>query len=162
MAVDSLITLPHTVYGAGWLNQQEIVYSKRVGNRWQLVRYNVHTGISNEFDKKWAFALASSQQQVFVDQTMTVFQGGSAELTMLECKFPLHRQGLTMRLDGSDFYCLSRDNSSELLRLVEMTTLQRQAHKMRSMGYFDYAVSGDLQALSKTKYAASDIFRTNF
>ncbi|AOW77118.1 hypothetical protein A3Q34_09770 [Colwellia sp. PAMC 20917] len=62
---------------------------------------------------------------------------------------PRYRQNLTMRLDGSDFYCLFRDNASELLRFENMTLKHRQAHKMRSMGYYDYVVSGDMQALSK-------------
>jgi len=43
-----------------------------------------------------------------------------------------------------------------------MKTITRQAHSMRSMGYYDYAVVGKRQALSTTKSANSDIMRTNF
>jgi hypothetical protein len=93
---------------------------------------------------------------------MKVYINGIAAPVELTCRNPIYRQSSTFRVDGDDFYCLSSENSSDLLRLSSMTTVHKQAHKMKSMGYYDYAVSGSLQALSKTKSASSDIIRTNF
>jgi len=149
-------------YGASWFDTNELVYSQYIDNRWQLYRYNLTTNATTALHEKWAFALGNFKQKVFINQNFNVFLNGETELQFLSCQNPIFRHGLTMRLDDEDFYCISADNSSELLRLASMSTLHRQAHKMRSMGYYDYAVSGDQQALSKTKSASSDIMRTNF
>ncbi|NQZ82993.1 MAG: winged helix-turn-helix domain-containing protein [Colwellia sp.] len=160
--VDKTIELPLPAYSVSWITVQELVYSQYQDNHWQLFKYNVATSITTPFAQQWAFSLGNDKQQVLINQEMKIFINDSPALQSLTCKNPIFRQSSTMRLDGDNFYCLSEHNSSELLRLESMTTVHRQAHKMKSMGYYDYAVSGNLQALSKTRNASSDIMRTNF
>jgi hypothetical protein len=160
--VTKAIELSLPAYSVSWITDQELVYSQYQDNHWRLFKYNVATSVTTPFSQQWAFALGNNKQQVLINQEMELFINGTPAPASLTCKNPIFRQSLTIRIDGNDFYCLSQSNSSELLRLESMKTLQRQAHKMRSMGYYDYAVSGNLQALSKTRSASSDIMRTNF
>ncbi|MFT5759942.1 MAG: hypothetical protein ACI9LM_004726 [Alteromonadaceae bacterium] len=160
--VNKIIKLPLPAYAVSWINQHELVYSLYLEGHWQLFKYNVTTSTTTPFDQQWAFSLGNNKQQVLINQEMELYINGSSTPAELTCRNPIYRQSSTFRLDGNDFYCLSSKNSSELLRLASMTTVYKQAHKMKSMGYYDYAVSGNLQALSKTKNASSDIMRTNF
>jgi len=160
--VNQTIELPLPAYGVNWISAQKLVYSQYQNAHWQLFEYDVNTSITTPLNQQWAFALGNHKQQVLINQDMEIFINGSPTPAQLKCKSPNFRQSSTMRLDNDDFYCISQENSSELLRLESMTILHKQAHKMKSMGYYDYAVSGALQALSKTKSATSDIIRTNF
>jgi len=162
LQVSKTVELPLPAYGVNWISAQKLVYSQYQDGHWQLFEYDVNTSITTPSHQQWAFALGNHKQQVLINQNMEIFFNGSPAPTQLKCKNPNFRQSSTMRLDNEDFYCISQENSSELLRLESMTILHKQAHKMKSMGYYDYAVSGDLQALSKTKSATSDIIRTNF
>jgi len=162
LQVIKTIELSLPAYSVSWINEQTLVYSQYEDEHWQLFTYDLTTSIATAFDKKWAFALGNNEQQVLINQDMEIFINNVLAPSALNCKNPIFRQSMTMRVDGNNFYCLSRENPSELLRLESFKTLHKQAHKMKSMGYYDYAVSGDLQALSKTKHASSDIMRTNF
>jgi DNA-binding winged helix-turn-helix (wHTH) protein/Tol biopolymer transport system component len=160
--VNQTITPALPAYGVNWVSDTEFVYSQYQSERWRLFKYNLTSSTTTQLDQQWAFALGNNKQQVLINQEMDIFVNGSPAPAELTCRDPNYRQRSTMRIDGNNFYCLSRKNSSELLRLESMTIVHKQAHKMKSMGYYDYAVSGDLQALSKTKSASSDIMRTNF
>lgn len=162
LQVNKTIELPLPAYGVSWINEQSLVYSQYQDEHWQLFKYDLTTSIASPFNKQWAFALGNNEQQVLINHNMEVFINDVLAPSALRCKNPIFRQSMTMRIDGNSFYCLSRENPSELLHLDSMKTLHKQAHKMESMGYYDYAVSGKLQALSKTKHASSDIMRTNF
>jgi len=168
------VSLSLPAYGVNWLKNNEIIYSHYQNNlqsshqssTWQLFRYSLLDEKSYAFEQRWAFALANEKYTLLIDQAMTPFaineKNELRELTELNCAAPLYRHTLTMRLDKEDFYCLAQDNPSELIKFNQLKTLTRQAHNMRSMGYYDYAVVGERQALSKTKSANSDIMRTNF
>jgi len=162
LQVNEVIKLPLPAYSVSWTNNNELVYSYYQAGYWQLFKYNVISSTTTAFDSKWAFALGNDKQLVLINQEMELYINGAIAPKELTCRNPIYRQSSTFRVDGDNFYCLSRENASELLRLSSMTTLHKQAHKMKSMGYYDYAVSGDLQALSTTKSASSDIIRTNF
>jgi hypothetical protein len=156
------ITPTSPAYGVNWISDTELVYSLYKSGHWRVYKYDLTSSTTTQLDRQWAFALGNNEQQVLINQDMKIFVNGTPAPAELTCRNPNYRQRSTMRLDGDDFYCISRKNSSELLRLESMKIVHRQAHKMKSMGYYDYAVSGDLQALSKTKSASSDIMRTNF
>ncbi|MEW6992055.1 winged helix-turn-helix domain-containing protein [Colwelliaceae bacterium 6441] len=154
------LSLP--AYGVSWLDKNKVVYSQYVDKKWQLFSYELSSKITNQLNTQWAFALGNEKHKIFIQNDFQIFIDGKLAPEQLTCQDPVFRHSLTMRLDNDDFYCLAKDNASELLKLSSMKTMQRQAHKMPSMGYYDYAVTGEMQALSKTKSADSDIIRTNF
>ncbi|NQZ23735.1 MAG: winged helix-turn-helix domain-containing protein [Colwellia sp.] len=162
LSVANVITLPRSVFGVKWSSINEIMYSRYENDQWQLYKYNVNTSTETALHKRWAFGVASATQTVMIDQQMNLFLDGTKALTAISCRNPIHGHALTIGIDGDDLYCISRDNSAELLRLENMKTLHKQAQELRSMGHYDYSVSGKQHALTKLKSVSSDIMRTNF
>lgn len=156
------IPLVLPAYNATWTVEGQISYSQFIHERWQLFHHTLSQKSAQKGNKKWAFSLSSTEKTLFFDHDYNAFTSqGSAVPTSL-CRFEIIRRKLTAQFNGSDLYCRSRDKNNELIRVAGLKIVQRHVHKIASMGFVDFSVAKDTQAITKLKSSTSDIMRTNF
>jgi transcriptional activator of cad operon len=160
--IEKNIPLSIPAYNATWVANDAIAYSHKQQEGWQLNYYNISTNLLSQEDPQWAFVLSSPSQQLFFNQDLKPFHHKETQLTALPCRFSIIRSKLTAQLDNNDLYCQSNQKSSELVKVENLKVIQRNVQKIPSMGFIDFSVVNNQQALTKLTDSSSDIMRTRF
>ena len=150
------LSLP--AYAVSWLSEVELTYSLFEKGKWQAYSYNYSTDTTKLLDQRWAFSLASSEQQVFVDHDMRVYHKGEELIDIGLCGVFISRYNLNLRLDGSNFYCRVKDKPNDLIVLNSMKTFNYIPDVLSSL--HPYSVANGVIAQSILIDGSSDIMRT--
>jgi len=150
---------PLAAYAAKWADADEITYSLREGNRWQLYQHNIITNKGEAKSPNWAFAIPGPHTSVFLDQNYQLFRSDGHPLNTA-CATPLRLQDLSMRLYEDDLFCISSQDPTNILRYKNLTGLEVISSAAPNLRHF--SVSKGRIARTSLTSAESDIMRTNF
>jgi len=158
LSVITVITPGVPTYGVGWLANEEVALSFYQNNHWQLNQQNINTKKVQLHDKRWAFAIGSPKGRLLIDQKMAFYLNENLVLSDLPCAFPITRRALTVQLDDTAIYCMTRQNT--LIKYNEEMGTQTVQSDLNGVRHF--SVSGEKITTSKVANSHSDIIRTNF
>jgi len=150
---------PLPAHAASWSGKGAFTYSLHEKNRWQLYRHTLTTRDTAPLEKRWAFALASPELTLLIDQSFRFFQNGNSPVSH-ECRRYIRLQNITVRLRKKDLFCISGQQSSTILHYRNLTQPETIPIAISSLGDFS-VVPGQL-AHTALKSVTSDIMRTDF
>lgn len=159
LSVIEQINLPLPAYGVGWWDHRSVVYSHYENQNWQLYTYDWYTQQKLKLED-WAFALASAEKRVFFDQQMRAYVNEQEVAVIALCDHPIQRYRIKHILDGEDYYCLAKDNPSDLLLLNDAEVKKRWPDFIDRSEFF--SISQGKKAITSVANFNSDIMRTNF
>lgn len=149
----------HTVYAASWSAEDEIVYSLHQQDGWQIYRHNLKTDTATLENKRWAFMLKNDTREIRIDQNFSLYEG-EKEILDEKCASILRLQDLTLRLSGTDLYCINEEKRTNLLRYGPAGLIDNLENAVSSVRH--YSVSQGKVARTDLVGAVSDIMRTNY
>ena len=153
------IDAPHTVFGASWVSNDDFVYSYNTNGRWQLFRHSIDHNQTVAENNRWAFKLENEFREISIDQELKVFEQ-DAEILAGTCASILRLQDITLRLDGKHLYCISKENSNDLIRMDAAGQVARIPDAVSSTRHF--SVAEGLIARTDITNIVSDIMRTQY
>jgi DNA-binding winged helix-turn-helix (wHTH) protein/Tol biopolymer transport system component len=160
LKVEQEVPTESTSYASNWYSNNELTYSIRKADKWQVYKYNLDSKSIEQLDDNWAFVISNKSSSLQVNQRMELIGIDNTTNYAELCGPLIDRYSFTIRFNESGFYCPAKDDGNDLIYIDSSQNIHRLEGALQQAPF--YSVTESLIANIELKDSVSDIMRTNF